>query len=135
MTGMNADVRDAVKAALEQKGMTQAELARRIGMERPNLHRLLSGKSGQVPEAWQKILKELGLELTARPVDGELDVEAYRARQAYIDERTDKFLDEYFKDQPESLKKSMRPHFRNAVEQTELFILRGEIILKDQKKS
>lgn len=69
MLGMNAEVRDAVKAALEEKGMTQAELARRVGMERPNLHRLLSGKSGQVPETWQKIFNELGLRLTVEPIE------------------------------------------------------------------
>ena len=67
MTGMNSEVREAVKAALGQKGMSQAELARRLGMERGNLNRLLQGKSGQVPEVWQKVLDELGLKLVAVP--------------------------------------------------------------------
>lgn len=67
MTGMNVEVREAVKTALERQGLSQAELARKVGMERGNVNRLISGKSGQVPEAWQKILDALELELVAIP--------------------------------------------------------------------
>ena len=41
--------------------------ARAVDMEPPNVSRLLSGASGRVPETWQKILDELGLELIAVP--------------------------------------------------------------------
>lgn len=66
MTGMNKEVRQAVKNRIEELGLTQAELARRTDMERSNLHRLLSGKSGQVPDSWQRVLDALGLELTVQ---------------------------------------------------------------------
>jgi len=112
MTGMNADVRDAVKAVLEQRGLTQAELARRIGMERPNLHRLLSGRSGQVPEAWQKIFDELGLQLIAIPLNGDIDLAAYRAEQQTIDESVESLLSEF----PVDLHKQLRGHLRRSVE-------------------
>lgn len=65
-TGMNKEVRQAVKNRIGELGLTQAELARRADMERSNLHRLLSGKSGQVPDSWQRVLDALGLELTVQ---------------------------------------------------------------------
>lgn len=134
MLGMNAEVREVVHAALERKGLTQAELARRIGMERANLHRLLSGKSGRVPEAWQKIFDELGLELTAKPKEGELDLEGYRYRRDYIDQATDEFLQKQYGHMfnPEQLAQ-IRPHFRQAIQETELFYKRQEWAEEDKK--
>ena len=70
MTGMNESVREAVKQAMKGRKLTQRELARAVDMEPPNISRLLSGASGRVPETWQKILDELGLELIAVPKRG-----------------------------------------------------------------
>ena len=67
MFGMNERVRQAVKDAMAERELSQGKLAERVGMERPNITRLLSGRSGQVPEAWQKIFDELDLELVAIP--------------------------------------------------------------------
>lgn len=63
---MNSEVIKAVKQNMQDAGVSQGELAKRIGIERPNLTRLLSGRSGRVPDNWQKILNELGLELTVQ---------------------------------------------------------------------
>lgn len=64
---MNEQVRQAVKAALKEKGVTQAHLAEMTGIERPNITRLLSGSVGKVPDNWQKVLNALDLELVAQP--------------------------------------------------------------------
>ncbi|WP_229776532.1 helix-turn-helix domain-containing protein [Deinococcus ruber] len=64
---MNDRVREAVKLAMKERDMSQGKLAARLDVERPSVTRLLSGTSGKVPELWQKILDELGLELIAVP--------------------------------------------------------------------
>ena len=64
--GMNETVRQAVKNKLESRGLSQADLAKAVGMERPNVTRMLAGRSGQIPDNWQKILDFLDLELIAR---------------------------------------------------------------------
>lgn len=63
---MNETVRQAVKNKLESRGLSQADLAKAVGMERPNVTRMLAGRSGQIPDNWQKILDFLDLELIAR---------------------------------------------------------------------
>jgi transcriptional regulator with XRE-family HTH domain len=55
-----------VRRAMEKQSISQGELSRRTGIERPNINRLLTGKSGKVPENWQKVLDELGLELVVK---------------------------------------------------------------------
>ncbi len=69
--GMNMDVnekvRNTVKQQMFKKNLSQTKLAEKLSMSRVNLTRLLSGRSGQVPESWQKVLDELGLELVAVP--------------------------------------------------------------------
>lgn len=67
MTGMNEAVRTAVAQALKEKDLTQKELAAQIGMEPPNVSRLLNGHSGRIPENWQRILDALDLQLVAVP--------------------------------------------------------------------
>lgn len=67
---MNEDVRLAVKERLGKRGLSQADLAKAVGMERPNITRMLAGRSGQIPENWQKILDYLDLELVVKPKDG-----------------------------------------------------------------
>ncbi len=64
---VNEKVRNTVKQQMLRKDLNQTTLAKRVSMSRVNLVRLLSGRSGQVPESWQKVLDELGLELVAVP--------------------------------------------------------------------
>lgn len=65
--GMNEEVREAVKREMERRELSQGELARQLEMERPNLTRLLSGRSGKIPKVWQDVLDALDLELVALP--------------------------------------------------------------------
>jgi len=67
MTGMNEKVREAVRQTLKARNLTQAEAAQQIGLKQPDIARLLSGRAGKIPENWQKLLDELGLELIAVP--------------------------------------------------------------------
>ena len=66
-TTVNERVRNTVKQQMLRRDLNQTTLAKRVSMSRVNLVRLLSGRSGQVPESWQKVLDELGLELVAVP--------------------------------------------------------------------
>lgn len=65
MTVMNDSVRALVKQTMLERHMTQTELAKRVGLERPAVSRLLNGAVGKIPENWQRILDELNIELIA----------------------------------------------------------------------
>ena len=65
--GMNEEVREAVKREMEKREVSQGELAKLINVERPNLTRILSGRSGKIPKVWQEILDTLDMELVALP--------------------------------------------------------------------
>lgn len=52
---------------MAQLGMSQGDLAEKLHMERVNLNRILTGRSGKIPESWQRILDSLGLELIVVP--------------------------------------------------------------------
>ncbi|WP_245588482.1 helix-turn-helix domain-containing protein [Deinococcus pimensis] len=64
---MNEQVRAAAKARMKERQLTQTELAKKTGLTQPALAKLLNGNVGRVPENWQRILDELGLELVAIP--------------------------------------------------------------------
>ena len=66
--GMNQDVRDAVRQAMKERQLTQVELAQQLGMTQPALAKMLTGRTGQLPGSWQKVLDALGLRLTVEPV-------------------------------------------------------------------
>ena len=68
---MNYQVRQVVKARMKERGMTQVKLAQEVGMEQPNIQRLLAGRVGAVPDSWQKVLDALGLELVAQLKQGQ----------------------------------------------------------------
>ena len=68
---MNDQVRQVVKARMKERGMTQVKLAQEVGMEQPNIQRLLAGRVGAVPDSWQKVLDALGLELVAQLKKGQ----------------------------------------------------------------
>ena len=65
--GMNEQVREAVRREMERRELSQGELAKLLEIERPNLTRLLSGRSGKIPKVWQDVLDTLDLELVAIP--------------------------------------------------------------------
>lgn len=53
---------------MKSKKISQKELAARLGTTQPSLARLLSDGSGRTPNLLQRVLADLGLELTTRPV-------------------------------------------------------------------
>lgn len=65
-SGMNDAIREAVKQAMKDQGLSQVTLAKELDIDRVNLTRILSGRSGKPPETWSKILDRLGLELVVR---------------------------------------------------------------------
>ncbi|CAM3836501.1 helix-turn-helix transcriptional regulator [Deinococcus frigens] len=60
---MNEAIRNAVRDAMKAKGLTQEQMAERIGVHRVHVNRMLTGASSDVPDAWQKMLDEVGLDL------------------------------------------------------------------------
>lgn len=68
--GVNDDIRGALLDALQREGITQAELAKRLGVPRQNVNRAIRGDTpqGRVPPLWARMLEELKLELTVKPV-------------------------------------------------------------------
>lgn len=64
---MNDEIREGVRAELKRRGLTHAQMAEQLGMPRPQLTRMLTGQSGQVPEAWRKLFGALDLHLTVAP--------------------------------------------------------------------
>lgn len=65
MAPMNDRIRRAVRVSLAERDMTQADLARAVGMKPQYVSELLTGKAGKIPAAWQRVLAELDLELVA----------------------------------------------------------------------
>lgn len=62
---MNERITSAIRRKMEERGLTQVELSEQLNISRPNLNRLLSGRSPQVPKSLQQVLDALDLELTA----------------------------------------------------------------------
>lgn len=67
---MNDDIRSAVTARLEERGMSRADLARVLSRTPEEITRALNntgGRGGSAPPLWIAILAALDLELTAQP--------------------------------------------------------------------
>ena len=64
---MTDEIRHAVKVTLAKRKLTQWELAEKIGITPQHLSRMMQGERSNVPEAWQKVFNELGLELVVKP--------------------------------------------------------------------
>ena len=60
---MNERIRARVRQEMTRQGITQHELARRLGIKQPSVAQLLSGKRGTVPESLLDLLGALGLTL------------------------------------------------------------------------
>lgn len=65
LAGMNDEIRTLVKTVMREQEMSQGELARRTGLTRPAVTKLLNGVVGKIPENWQRILDELEIDLVA----------------------------------------------------------------------
>lgn len=61
-------IRDRIRAEMTAQGLTQAELARRLGIRPPSLSQVLSGSRGKVPQSLLDVLNELGLTIQATAV-------------------------------------------------------------------
>lgn len=64
---VNERIRQAVRVELAKRNTNQAQLAQEIGVSRQYLSDIMRGKSGNVPDVWERIFKTLDLELTALP--------------------------------------------------------------------
>jgi transcriptional regulator with XRE-family HTH domain len=67
MNTMTEHIRDEVRVAMVRRHVTQGEIAERLGISRQHLSAMLSGRRSRLPDAWEKLLDELGLELVVRP--------------------------------------------------------------------
>lgn len=65
---VNERIRARVRQEMTRQGLTQHELARRLGVKQPSIAQLLSGKRGTMPESLLDLLGALGLTLEAVPV-------------------------------------------------------------------
>lgn len=64
--GMDDHIRKALLGAMSKQGISQAELARRMGVQPQSITKLLSGDRGKVPQSVLRALDTLGLELVVR---------------------------------------------------------------------
>jgi transcriptional regulator with XRE-family HTH domain len=67
MDSVTDRIREEVRVALVRQRVSQGELADRVGLSRQHVSALLTGHRGKLPEAWERILDGLGLELVVRP--------------------------------------------------------------------
>ena len=61
------ELRSAVQEAIWARGVQQAELARGVGMSQAAISRFLRGERFLSPEAIDRILDAVGLEVVIRP--------------------------------------------------------------------
>jgi transcriptional regulator with XRE-family HTH domain len=55
---------DAVRTYIEKKGITQADLAARVGVKQPTLNGYLSGKYSPSVRVLKRLSKETGISVT-----------------------------------------------------------------------
>jgi transcriptional regulator with XRE-family HTH domain len=64
-------IRDRIRAEMTAQGLTQVELARRLGIRPPSLSQVLSGSRGRVPQSLLDVLDELGLTIQAVAIESD----------------------------------------------------------------
>lgn len=67
---MNVDykIRLRIREEMKRQSITQAELARRLGIKPPSLAQILSGHRGILPESLMNVLTALGLTVEISPL-------------------------------------------------------------------
>ena len=66
---MNSEIRTSIREAMSRQGLTQVDLAKRLGISPPALSQVLSGKRGTMPESLMDVLHALGMTLEAVPTE------------------------------------------------------------------
>jgi ribosome-binding protein aMBF1 (putative translation factor) len=66
MDTMTEQIREAVRIELAKRKWSQSELARRIEKSPQFVSQIMGSDRGDVPEYWQSIFDELGLELMVK---------------------------------------------------------------------
>lgn len=64
MSDVNEQIRQQVRQAMRDQGISQEELAQKLGTERVYVNRMLNGRVSSVPKRWAQVFSELGLRLT-----------------------------------------------------------------------
>jgi len=67
MNETDQTIRQAIREAMLSQGLTQAELAQKLGVKQPSVAQLISGKYGAVPASLLNALDALGLEIVIQP--------------------------------------------------------------------
>ena len=67
MDDVTDHIREEVHVAMVRQRLSQVGLAERVGLTPQHISALLNGHRGRLPEAWLKILDDVGLELVVRP--------------------------------------------------------------------
>lgn len=65
---MNDDVREQIRRDIQTLGISQAEVARRMGMKPQELNRALRER-GKLPQVWQTILDFFGYDVALKKKD------------------------------------------------------------------
>lgn len=68
MPVVNEAVRDAVRAAMKEQGLTQEQVAERIGVHRVHVSRMLTGEVGEISRPWKALLELVGLQVVPEPI-------------------------------------------------------------------
>jgi len=69
MATVNERIRQAVRIELARRDSNQAKLAKQVGVSPQYVSDVMRARAGNVPEVWQRIFDELGLELVVRLKD------------------------------------------------------------------
>jgi antitoxin component HigA of HigAB toxin-antitoxin module len=64
---MNDRIKAAIRTVLEERGITQEELAQKLGIKQPSVAQVLSSRRAKVPQSLLDILEALDLELVVVP--------------------------------------------------------------------
>lgn len=71
MTDQDDLIRRRIRTRMAELKLTQAELARQLGVKPPSLAQILSGRRGKVPASLLDVLHALALRLEIVPTDQE----------------------------------------------------------------
>lgn len=66
---MDKEIRQEIRVEMARRGVSQRELARRLGVTPSALSQVVSGTRGTIPQSLLDVLAALGLTLKAVPAD------------------------------------------------------------------